>query len=244
MQAQAKVTGFSAALRGAAVQQRAGARRATPAVQPVQAATITTRKLKASAAKPAPPPPRKAATVAGSGTKKIKAGPATTTKKAVGGTKIVGGTRAVGGTTSKKITAIEVFSKDKVFRTKQPDGAKPAPKVLARIEQLRLLSKLEQSGLLSQLEKSGVTLSKLEQSGLLSTAEKFGLLGLVADRSVPSTLYALAALLLAAGPAAVYFTPDDSGALVALQAVIALTCVLGGSAAWGGASLLSTLQKS
>lgn len=184
-------------------------------------------------------------------------------------------------------------------------------------------------------------------------AEKFGLLGLVADRSVPGTLYTLAALLLAAGPAAVYFTPDDSGALgeqwggvspageplrgtaqrirfnssrlhevlhaaaacgrgrfvlarcmswstreegslrpaakqtrllahrtaasctshaaaqlplalprhsplfpgpsrpsppcqcaVALQAVIALTCVLGGSAAWGGASLLSTLQKS
>lgn len=44
-------------------------------------------------------------------------------------------------------------------------------------------------------------------------AEKFGLLGLVADRSVPGTLYTLAVLLLAAGPAAVYFTPDDSGAL-------------------------------
>jgi hypothetical protein len=31
---------------------------------------------------------------------------------------------------------------------------------------------------------------------------------------------------------------------VALQAVIALVCIAGGSAAWGGASLLSSLQKS
>lgn len=39
-------------------------------------------------------------------------------------------------------------------------------------------------------------------------------------------------------------TPALVTPAVALQAVIALTCVLGGSAAWGGASLLSTLQKS
>lgn len=115
--------------------------------------------------------------------------------------------------------------------------------------------------------------------------------------------YALAAALLAAGPAAVYFLPDDSGALgkpclslflglfgglegwcrtckllaccrrpahqagqcevlhrsqaqlpvpaaplppaaVAVQALVALTCIAGGGAAWGGATLLSTLQKS
>jgi hypothetical protein len=33
-------------------------------------------------------------------------------------------------------------------------------------------------------------------------------------------------------------------AAVAAQAAIALTCIAGGSAAWGGASLLSSLQKS
>jgi hypothetical protein len=37
--------------------------------------------------------------------------------------------------------------------------------------------------------------------------------------------------------------PDSSAALVAVQAVGALACVAGGSAAFGGASLLSSLQK-
>jgi hypothetical protein len=31
---------------------------------------------------------------------------------------------------------------------------------------------------------------------------------------------------------------------VALQGLVALACIAGGSAAWGGASLLSSLQKS
>jgi hypothetical protein len=159
----------------------------------------------------------------------------------VAGTKLIGGTKSVGGT--RAVKAIEVFSSEKQFRQKQQDG-RQAPKILSRIEQLRLLSKLEQSGLLSVLEKQGVTLSKLEQSGLLSTAEKLGLISLLADRNFPGTLYALAFALLAAGPAAVYFLPDDSGALVAVQALVALTCIAGGGAAWGGASLLSSLQKS
>ncbi len=52
---------MSAALRGTAVQQRAGSAR-TAAVAPVQAAVVQTRKLKAKdAPKPPPPPPRKAA---------------------------------------------------------------------------------------------------------------------------------------------------------------------------------------
>jgi hypothetical protein len=56
-------------------------------------------------------------------------------------------------------------------------------------------------------------------------------------------LNALTAILFLAGPAVVYLTPDDSPALIAVQAVVALLCVIGGSAAFGGASLLSTLQK-
>lgn len=88
-----------------------------------------------------------------------------------------------------------------------------------------------------------MTLSAIEKSGLLSKAESLGLISAAADRNTPGALYALAATLLAAGPAVVYFTPDDSATLVALQALAALVCVGGGSAAWGGASLLSSLQK-
>ncbi len=62
-------------------------------------------------------------------------------------------------------------------------------------------------------------------------------------RNTPGALYTLAALLLAAGPAIVYFTPDDTSLLIALQAIAAFVCVSGGAAAYGGASLLSTLQK-
>jgi hypothetical protein len=60
---------------------------------------------------------------------------------------------------------------------------------------------------------------------------------------VPGALNALALLLFAAGPAAVYLIPDDTAPLVAAQALIALTAVAGGSAAFGAAALLSTLQK-
>lgn len=159
--------------------------------------------------------------------------------KTARGTQKIGGT-TVGGT--KKITSIEVFTKEKTFRTKQT-LAKPSPKILSRVQDLRLLSKLEQAGLLSLLEKNGLTLSAIEKSGLLSTAEKLGLISAAADRNTPGALYTLATALLVAGPALVYVTPDDSGVLVALQAIGALACIVGGSAAFGGASLLSTLQK-
>jgi hypothetical protein len=143
---------------------------------------------------------------------------------------------------SKKVTSIEVFSKEKIFRTKQT-VAKPSPKILSRVQDLRLLSKLEQAGLLSLLEKNGLTLSAIEKSGLLSTAEKFGLISAAADRNTPGALFTLSTVLLAAGPALVYFTPDDNPALLAVQAIGALACIAGGSAAFGGASLLSSLQK-
>ena len=97
--------------------------------------------------------------------------------------------------------------------------------------------------MLSALEKSGVTLSALEKSGALSIAENLGLLSRAADRDTPGLLYTAAAALFAAGPAAVYAIPDSSPALVAVQALIAAVAVAGGSAAFGGASLLSALQK-
>lgn len=66
---------------------------------------------------------------------------------------------------------------------------------------------------------------------------------MVCHRNTPGALTALALALFVAGPALVYFVPDTSGGLVAAQAVGALLCVAGGSAAWGGASLIGALQK-
>ena len=120
---------------------------------------------------------------------------------------------------------------------------KRQPRILSNVQQLRLLSKLEQAGLLSLLEKNGLTLSAIEKSRLLSTAESLGLLSAAADSSTPGALFAVAFALLAVGPAIVYFVPDDSTGLVALQSVAAFLCVVGGSAAFGGAQLLSKLQK-
>lgn len=154
------------------------------------------------------------------------------------------GTQKLGPRTggTRKVTSIEIFTKEKTFRSKQ-NVVRPQPKILTKVQELRLLSKLEQAGILSLLEKNGVTLSAIEKSGALSAAENLGLVSAAADRNTPSALFTLSSALLLAGPAIVYFVPDDSAALVALQAVAALTCVVGGSAAFGGASLLSTLQK-
>ena len=119
----------------------------------------------------------------------------------------------------------------------------PPPRILARVQQLRLLSKAEQAGLLSAAERAGVTLTALESSGALSAAESLGLLSRAADRGTPGLLYGLATALFAAGPAAVFLIPDTSAGLIALQALAAGAAVVGGSAAWGGASLLAALQK-
>lgn len=129
------------------------------------------------------------------------------------------------------------------FRAPTPGAGAPPPRILARVQQLKLLSKLEQAGLLSAAEKAGVSLSALEQSGALSAAESLGLLSRAADRGTPGLLYALATSLFVAGPAAVYLIPDSSAGLIALQALVAGAAVVGGSAAWGGASLLAALQK-
>ena len=56
-------------------------------------------------------------------------------------------------------------------------------------------------------------------------------------------LYRIAAALYLAGPLLVYAVPDSSTPLVAAQAVAALGCLSGGTAAFGAASLISTLQN-
>ncbi len=67
--------------------------------------------------------------------------------------------------------------------------------------------------------------------------------GMLVCRNTPGALTTLALLLFLAGPALVYFVPDSSSGLIAAQAIGALLCIAGGSAAWGGASLIGALQK-
>ncbi|KAL8150634.1 hypothetical protein V2J09_020442 [Rumex salicifolius] len=124
------------------------------------------------------------------------------------------------------------------------NGAPPSVKLLTRVEQLRLLTKAEKAGLLSAAEKLGFSLSTIEELGLLSKAEELGVLSAATDPATPATLRTLSLALLAAGPAFVYFVPDDYVWLVVVQAVVALACVVSGSAAFAASSLVYDLQKS
>eukprot|EP00963_Diacronema_lutheri_P010459 scaffold1053_cov332-Pavlova_lutheri.AAC.13 len=109
------------------------------------------------------------------------------------------------------------------------------------VEELRLLSKAEEAGLLSAAEKAGLSLSSIEKMGLLSKAEDFGILTLATDTNAPALLTTIAVVCYAAAPALVYFGPDD---LFVAEAIGAATLAIGGTAAFGGATLLGTLQKS
>ncbi|XP_061374991.1 uncharacterized protein LOC133317174 [Gastrolobium bilobum] len=120
----------------------------------------------------------------------------------------------------------------------------PPIKLLTRMEQLKLLSKAEKAGLLSAAEKSGLSLSTIEKLGLLSKAEELGVLSAATDPGTPGTLFTLSFGLLFLGPLFVYLVPEDNLGEVALQVVVALLCVLGGSAGFAASSFVSNLQKS
>jgi hypothetical protein len=91
---------------------------------------------------------------------------------------------------------------------------------------MRLLGKAvtaaEELGLISLVESLNLSLSTVEELGLLSKGE-----ALIYDRSAPSTINTLGFALAVAGAGAVYAIPDDSGALVALQLVIAGASAVG-----------------
>lgn len=122
-------------------------------------------------------------------------------------------------------------------------SSNPPVKLLTRVEQLRLLTKAEKAGLLSAAEKAGLSLATIEQLGLLSKAEEFGLLSAATNPSTPSTLSTLSLTLLLLGPAFVFLVPEDYPWEVALQVLVALVCVVGGSAAFAASNLVSDLQK-
>lgn len=117
-------------------------------------------------------------------------------------------------------------------------------KLLTRVEQLKLLTKAEKAGLLSAAEKFGFSLSTIERLGLLSKAEELGVLSAATDPGTPVALLTLSLVLLVLGPAFVYFVPEDTLWEIAIQAVVALASVAGGSAAFAASNLVSNLQKS
>ncbi|KAM0951375.1 hypothetical protein DsansV1_C03g0024891 [Dioscorea sansibarensis] len=120
----------------------------------------------------------------------------------------------------------------------------PPIKLLTNVEKLRLLSKAEKAGLLSAAEKFGFSLATVERLGLLSKAEELGVLSSATDPATPGALLTLSLVLLALGPACVYFVPEDYPWEVILQVVVALISVIGGSTAFAASNLVSTLQKS
>lgn len=127
--------------------------------------------------------------------------------------------------------------------TLTPSAASPSVKLLTRVEQLKLLTKAEKAGLLSAAEKLGLSLSSIEKLGLLSKAEELGVLSAATDPATPTSLLSLSLALLLAGPSFVYFVPEQYPWEVAVQVLVALLCVAGGSTAFAASSLVSDLQK-
>ncbi|CAI6001099.1 unnamed protein product [Closterium sp. NIES-64] len=167
------------------------------------------------------------------GLPKLEAAPARRNLTVRAGTKIL-----------RNVKVVELFGEDKTGGVRgKVVGSDPEIRLLSRVEDLRLLSKAEQAGLLSLAESFGLSLTAIEELGLLSKAEEFGILSAATDRSTPGTLQAIAFLLLLAGPAFVYFVPDDSTGLIVAQVVVSLLCAFGGAAAFGAGQLLASLQK-
>ncbi|XP_038725474.1 uncharacterized protein LOC120016665 [Tripterygium wilfordii] len=123
-------------------------------------------------------------------------------------------------------------------------GATQPIKLLTRVEELKLLSKAEKAGLLSAAEKFGLSLSTIEKLGVLSKAEELGVLSAATDPGTPGALLSLSLVLLLLGPSCVYLVPEDYPWEVALQVVVSLLSVLGGSAAFAASNFVSNLQNS
>ena len=126
------------------------------------------------------------------------------------------------------------------------EGSEEIPvDVFKKIEKRKVLSNVEKSGLLSKAEELGLTLSSIEKLGVFSKAEELGLLSLLekAARSSPSALASAALPILVAAILAIVLIPDDSTALVAVQAVIAGGLVVGAAGLFVGSVVLGGLQE-
>ncbi|KAH6758416.1 transmembrane protein [Perilla frutescens var. frutescens] len=117
--------------------------------------------------------------------------------------------------------------------------------VFKKLEKRKVLSSVEKAGLLSKAEEFGVTLSSIEKLGLLSKAEDLGLLSLLekAAGSSPAALASAALPILVAAVVAIVVIPDDSAALVAVQALIGGLLAIGGVGLFVGSLVLEGLQE-
>lgn len=147
------------------------------------------------------------------------------------------------GLSAIALQASTVFPLGEKGPRSSPLATPPPIKLLTRVEQLKLLTKAEKAGLLSAAEKYGFSLSSIEKLGLLSKAEEFGILSAATDPGTPGALLSLSLVLLLLGPSCAFLVPEDYPWEVALQLVVALVCVVGGSAAFAASNLVSNLQK-
>ena len=141
------------------------------------------------------------------------------------------------GTARERVQGTTVFPLGEPGPRPATVSGKAPVKLLTNVERLRLLTKAERAGLLSAAERAGLSLSAVERLGLLSKAEELGALSAATDPGTPGAL-------LAAGPAVVYLVPEEQAWQVALQAVAALVCVVGGGAAVAASTFVSRLQSS
>jgi len=154
---------------------------------------------------------------------------------------------AVSGRAASTTMKYTTIDRSGIFTPPKPD--KPV-KVLGRVEELGLLSTVAEAGLLSSAEEAGV-FSKLEAAGAFSTIE--GLLPLADDLKLLELVESLlgvepliivlgAAAILAGEAGLIYYVPDDSVALIALQAVTGLAAGAAGIALLGASVVVGTLQ--
>ncbi|GMN27558.1 hypothetical protein TIFTF001_049374 [Ficus carica] len=117
--------------------------------------------------------------------------------------------------------------------------------VFKKLERKKVLSNVEKAGLLSKAEGLGLTLSSIEKFGLFSKAEDLGLLSLLENAASfsPAALAAAARPGLLAAIAAVVLSPDDSAALVTVQAVLAAALLVGAAGLLVGSVVLDGLQE-
>ncbi|KAL8130328.1 hypothetical protein V2J09_019483 [Rumex salicifolius] len=116
--------------------------------------------------------------------------------------------------------------------------------VFKKLEKRKVLSNVEKAGLLSKAEGLGFTLSSIEKLGVLSKAEEFGLLSLL-ERAAgfsPAALASAALPLFVAAIAAIVLIPDDSPALLTVQALLAGSFVIGATGLFVGSVVLDGLQ--
>lgn len=117
--------------------------------------------------------------------------------------------------------------------------------VFKKLEKRKVLSNVEKAGLLSKAEELGFTLSSIEKLGVFSKAEELGLLSLLEKSASlsPAALASAALPCLIGAIAAVVLIPDDSAALVAVQAVVAGSLFVGAAGLFVGSVVLDGLQE-